>query len=163
MRLHAGKKERRRTEKVTLVNIATTVISTSCDYFLMKIRLKLYRLKLFDDDIEYCFHLCGRQGWSLAWTSPSVRRTPVLPSSRAIYIPVLLSGWFVGDPPDSHEQRYLRSIHTTTIVATVLVHRCDALAKNSIFAILIRFLFIIANIYTSICQCFGRMKPLSEQ
>ena len=65
MRLHAGKKERKGTEKVMLVNLYTTLISTSCDYFLMKIRLNL-----FDDDIEYCFHLCRRQGWSLSRTSP---------------------------------------------------------------------------------------------
>ena len=80
---------------------------------------------------------------------------------------------FICNRLDSHVQRYLRSSHTTTIVTTAGVwfrfyqlyniwpSSSSSLAKNFTFNFLIKFLIIIANLYTSICQRLGWVKPSS--
>ena len=111
MRLHWGKKEKE--PRKWRCWISTTVIWTSCDFWwksdLTSSMMTLGIVSLCVED------RAGRwQG-----PPPSVRRILHFSSHSVQY--TRPAQRFICGRPDSHEQRYQRSIHTTTIVATVQV------------------------------------------
>ena len=101
------KKERKRTEKVTLLTLYYSNFNT---FWFFWWRSNLTSSKMILGIVSI---LRKRQRWLLAMTSP-----PPCSALRCSPHWVPYAQWFICGRNDSHKQQYLRSIHTTTIVTT---------------------------------------------